>query len=164
MGESDESYRYIDLLIADQEEAFRLSGEHDRRSAIRFFQDKKVSSLIITNGSKDISIYSDGSFFNTCGASEMPVSRKVIDELKNAQGGDTTGCGDNFVGGVIASVVTQLKNGSKYPDLREACCWGIVSGGFTCFYMGGTYIEENTGEKLARIKPYYESYKKQISG
>ncbi len=164
MGESDESYRYIDLLIADQEEAFRLSGEHDPRSAIRFFQDKKVSSLIITNGSKDISIYSDGRFFNTCGASEMPVSRKVIDELKNAQDGDTTGCGDNFVGGVIASVVTQLQNGSKYPDLREACCWGIVSGGFTCFYMGGTYIEENTGEKLARIKPYYESYKKQISG
>ena len=27
LGESDESYRYIDLLITDQEEAFRLSGE-----------------------------------------------------------------------------------------------------------------------------------------
>ena len=39
---------------------------------------------------------------------EMPVSAKVIDELKNPQRGDTTGCGDNFVGGVIASVVNQL--------------------------------------------------------
>ena len=38
----------------------------------------------------------------------MPVSEKVIDERKNSQSGDTTGCGDNFVGGVIASVVTQI--------------------------------------------------------
>jgi len=162
MGESDESYRYIDLLIADNEEAFCLSGKQDLQAAIRFFQDNKVSSLIITNGSKNISTYSDGRFFSTSGLKEMPVSRKVIDELKYAQG-DTTGCGDNFVGGVIASVVTQLQNGAKHPDLQEACCWGVISGGFACFYMGGTYFEENSGEKLARIKPYYESYKKQIS-
>lgn len=164
LGESDESYRYIDLLIADQEEAFRLSGERDSKTAIKFFQDKKVSSLIITNGSKNISTYSDGLFFSTSGLTEMPVSGKVIDELKNSHGGDTTGCGDNFVGGVIASVVDQLQNGVNHPDLQEACCWGIVSGGFACFYMGGTYFEENIGEKRARIKPYYESYKKQISG
>ena len=163
LGESEESYRYIDLLIADNEEAFRLSGEHDFQAAIKFFQDKKVSSLIITNGSKDIPTYSDGRFFNASGLTEMPVSRKVTDELKYTQGGDTTGCGDNFVGGVIASVVTQLQNGVKHPDLQEACCWGVVSGGFACFYMGGTYFEENIGEKRARIEPYYESYKKQIS-
>ncbi|MCX6328132.1 MAG: carbohydrate kinase family protein, partial [Bacteroidia bacterium] len=125
--------------------------------------DKKVSSLIITNGSKNISTYSDGRFFTSSGLQEMPVSQKVISELKNFKGGDTTGCGDNFVGGVIASVVTQLKNGARHPDLVEASCRGIVSGGFTCFYMGGTYFEEKSGEKLERIKPYYESYKKQIS-
>jgi len=162
LGESDESYRYIDILIADREEGFRLSGEHDPHATIRFFRDKKVSSLIITNGSKNISTYSDGRFFNKSGLKEMPISRRIIDELKNAQGGDTTGCGDNFVGGVIASVVTQLQNGAKHPDLQEACCWGIVSGGFTCFYMGGTYFEKNNSEKLTRIIPYYESYIKQI--
>jgi len=164
LGESDESYKFIDLLIADQEEAFRLSGEHDTQAAKRFFQEKKVSSLIITNGSKNISTYSNGSFFNTSGLNEMPVSRKVTDELRNPQGGDTTGCGDNFVGGVIASVVTQLQNGTKHPDLREACCWGVVSGGFTCFYMGGTYFEEKTGEKRAKMEPYYDAYTKQIAG
>lgn len=163
LGESDESYKYIDLLIADQEEAFRLSGQNDTQSAINFFKDKKVSSMIITNGSKNISTYSDGRFFNACGLKEMPVSRKVIDELKNSQSGDTTGCGDNFVGGVISSVVNQIHNGTAHPDLNEACSWGIVSGGFACFYMGGTYFEEKTGEKLARIKPYYDSYIKQIS-
>ena len=164
MGESDESYGYIDLLIADQEEAFRLSGEHDPQAAISFFIDKKVSSLIITNGSKNISVFSDGRFFTASELKEMPVSKNVTDELKNPHSGDTTGCGDNFVGGVIASIVNQLHKGTKHPDLTEVSCWGIVSGGFACFYMGGTYFEENEGEKLARIKPYYESYKKQISG
>jgi sugar/nucleoside kinase (ribokinase family) len=164
MGESDESYRYIDLLITDQEEAFRLSGEHEPKAAVKFFQDKKVSSLIITNGSKNISVFSDGRFFTASELMEMPVSEKVIDELRNPHSGDTTGCGDNFVGGVIASVVTQLKEGTKHPDLREACCWGVVSGGFTCFYMGGTYFEEKTGEKRAKIEPYYDAYTKQITG
>jgi sugar/nucleoside kinase (ribokinase family) len=164
LGESDESYSFIDLLIADREEAFRLSGKNGLNSAIKFFQDKKVSSLIITNGSENISTYSDGRFFNSSGLKEMPVSRKVLEDQKNSQGGDTTGCGDNFVGGVIASVVAQLQNGTRHPDLPEACCWGVVSGGFTCFYLGGTYFEEKNGEKLARIKPYYEAYRKQIAG
>ncbi len=163
LGESDESYKYIDLLIADQEEAFRLSGEHDPKAAFKFFRENKVSSLIITNGSKNISTYSDGLFFKTSELKEMPVSRKVIDELKNAHGGDTTGCGDNFVGGVIASIVTQLQNGTKHPDIREASCWGVVSGGFACFYMGGTYFEEKTGEKRAKMEPYYEAYTRQIA-
>ncbi|MCJ7450093.1 MAG: carbohydrate kinase family protein [Bacteroidales bacterium] len=164
LGESDESYRYIDLLITDQEEAFRLSGAHDLNLAIQFFIGKKVSSLIITNGSKNIIACSDGQFFKSSDVIEMPVSQRVIEEIKNYQGGDTTGCGDNFVGGVIVSVVEQLQKGVRHPDLREACCWGIASGGFTCFYMGGTWFEKNPGEKLARIKPYYESYKDQISG
>jgi len=164
LGEFDDSYSCIDLLIADQEEAFRLTGESDPQAAIRYFQDKKVSSLIITNGSKNISTYSDGRFFNTSGSKEMPVSQKVIDELRNAQGGDTTGCGDNFVGGVIASVVTQLHNNIKRPDLQEICSRGVVSGGFACFYLGGTYFEEMAGEKRAKMEPYYDAYRKQIAG
>jgi sugar/nucleoside kinase (ribokinase family) len=164
LGESDESYKYIDLLITDQEEALRLSGEQLLHSAIKFFQDKKVSSLIITNGSKNISTYSDGRFFNTSGLKEMPVSRKVLDDQKNIQHGDTTGCGDNFVGGAIASVVTQLNNGARHPDLTEACCRGVVSGGFTCFYLGGTYFEQEDGEKRAKMQPYYDEYRKQIEG
>jgi sugar/nucleoside kinase (ribokinase family) len=164
LGESDESYRYTDLLITDQEEAFRLSGERDPREAARFFIEQKVSSLIITNGSRNILTYSDGKFFGASEITEMPVSRRVIEEIQNYQGGDTTGCGDNFAGGVMASVVNQLHTGIRQPDLHEACCWGIASGGFTCFYMGGTWFEENPGEKLSRTRPYYDFYKDQISG
>ncbi len=164
LGESDESYEYIDLLIADQEEVSRMSGEQDFATAIKFFKDKKLSSLIITNGSKNIIAYSDGKFFQAADVMEMPVSQRVSEELKISKGGDTTGCGDNFAGGVIASIINQLHKGIKNPDLREACCWGVVSGGFTCFYMGGTYFEEQPGEKKTKIKSYYEDYRKQIDG
>ena len=162
MGENDESYQFIDLLIADQEEALRLSGEKESTAAINFFIDQKVSSLIITNGAKPVTIYSSGRFFKASNIVYMPVSHMVTEELKFPHVGDTTGCGDNFVGGLIAAVVDQLQQTEIQPDLREVCCWGVVSGGFTCFYMGGTYFEEKTGEKKAKMLPYYESYRKQI--
>ena len=164
LGKSDDSYQYIDLLITDQEEALRLSGEKSAEATIRFFRDKQVSSLIITNGSKNILVYSDGQFLEPLALTELPVSQKVVEELKYNKDGDTTGCGDNFVGGVIASIVNQLQGGVQHPDIQEACCWGIVSGGFACFYMGGTYFEQKTGEKLTKIKPYYECYNQQIRG
>jgi sugar/nucleoside kinase (ribokinase family) len=163
LGEKDDSYKYIDLLITDQEEAYRMSGSKDLQSAIKFFMDNKVSSFMITNGSKNISAYSDGSLFNSSGVIEMPVSQKVIVDRNSVKGGDTTGCGDNFAGGVIASVVNQLQAGEIQPDMIEAVCSGVVSGGFTCFYLGGTYFEEKPGEKRAKMKPFYDAYKKQIS-
>ncbi len=164
LGNSDDSYQYIDLLIADQEEALRLSGETNAEAAIQFFMDKQVSALIITNGSNPVSVYSNGQFFEKLALTQLPVSKKVVDELKFNKTGDTTGAGDNFVGGVIASIVNQLQGGVQHPDMIMASSWGIVSGGFACFYMGGTWFEQKSGEKLVKIKPYYESYQQQING
>ncbi|MBK9391295.1 MAG: carbohydrate kinase family protein [Bacteroidetes bacterium] len=164
LGESDESYALTDLLIADQEEAFRLSGERDTKAALQFFRNKKVASVVITNGSKNITAWSDGRFFMKDDVFELPVSKKVTDELLSARGGDTTGCGDNFAGGVIASIVNQLNGGTVLPDLKEACYRGIVSGGFTCFYLGGTFFEELPGEKRQKMEPYYAAYRQQIEG
>jgi sugar/nucleoside kinase (ribokinase family) len=163
LGSSDDSYQYIDLLITDQEEALRLSGETTAQAAIRFFMDKKVSAGMITNGPKNIFVFSDGQFFQPLVLTELPVSQKVVDELKYNKDGDTTGCGDNFTGGVIASIVNQLQNGVKHPDILEASSWGVVSGGFACFYMGGTWFEQKSGEKLRKIKSYLESYVRQIN-
>jgi sugar/nucleoside kinase (ribokinase family) len=163
LGEDDESYRLTDILITDNEEALRLTGESEINKAVNFFLDKKVPAFIITNGPSDIIIYSDGSFFTESPVSFLPVSHTFRNELNGHRAGDTTGCGDNFVGGVIASAVNQLTFGTVKPDLVEACSWGIVSGGFACLYMGGTYFEEYPGEKISRIKPYYDNYRKQIS-
>ena len=59
--------------------------------------------------------------------------------------------------------MNQLNSGKKMLDLKEALSWAVVSGGFACFYLGGTFFEDKPGEKLEKMKPYYESYKRQIS-
>jgi sugar/nucleoside kinase (ribokinase family) len=164
LGDSDESYAYTDLIISNKEEALRLSGTGDPEAASCFFREKGVSSFIITDGANDITAYSDGRFFSNSGYFKMPVSKKIKDELKYPHEGDSTGCGGNFAGGVIASILMQLTKGLTPPNLEEACCWGIVSGGFTCFYLGGTYFERSPGEKLSIMEGYYESYRKQLLG
>ena len=164
LGSSDESYQYIDLLITDNDEALRLSGESTTEAAIGFFLDKKVPAFILTNGSNPVTVYSNGQLFELLEMSKYSVSQRVVEELKTNKNGDTTGAGDNFVGGVLASIMNQLQAGTQTPSLKEAALWGIVSGGFACFYMGGTYFEKSVGEKMAKIKTYYESYKKQFNG
>jgi sugar/nucleoside kinase (ribokinase family) len=163
LGKSDESYQNIDLLITDFEEALRLSGKRSLDEAVQFFREKGTGAVVVTNGSKNIRAWSSGKFFRPLIETDMPISEAVSKELAKGHMGDTTGCGDNFVGGVIASLVSQLQQTGSIPDLTEACMWGVVSGGYTCFYMGGTYFEKQPGEKSELIAPYYEQYKKQIS-
>lgn len=162
LGKSDDSYRNIDLLITDFEEALRLSGKLTLDEAMQFFSEKGTKAVLITNGSKPVQLFSDGSLFQKLNAAEMPVSATVSKELKKGHSGDTTGCGDNFVGGVIASLVLQLQKRVDILDLKEACIWGIISGGYTCFYVGGTFMEQHPGEKFKLIRPYYDHYKNQI--
>jgi sugar/nucleoside kinase (ribokinase family) len=158
----ENSYQNIDLLIADHEEALRLSGTKETEAACSYFMKSGLSAFVITNGSKDIFAWSDGKLFAQLDLKTMPVCRQITDELKSNRTGDTTGCGDNFVGGILYSVVEQLKQRNHQPDLSEAIAWGVVSGGFTCFYVGGMYQEPVMGDKLSRIKPYYAQYKAQI--
>lgn len=162
IGQTDECYSYIDLLITDYEEALRLSGRRTLNEAMQFFIENKTGAVVVTNGANNIRVFSSGKLFCPLSDSEMPVSAAVAEELKKGHSGDTTGCGDNFVGGVIASLVLQLQKGMDKLDLNEACTWGIVSGGYTCFYVGGTFMEQYPGEKNKLIYPYYEQYKKQV--
>ncbi len=163
LGSSDKSYESIDLLIADREEALHLSGCDTINEALEFFRDKGTKAAIVTNGCKDTSYYSAGEIFKKVADSKMPVSEAVNERLRKGNvKGDTTGCGDNFVGGVIASVASQMFEGREELDLSEACCWGTVCGGFACFYYGGTFIEQHPGEKSELVKPYYDAFLKQI--
>ena len=165
LGESDKSYAYIDLLIVDLEEGLRLSGKSSLDEAMLFFKSNGAGAVIITDGSKNIRFFSNNDrLFTKISESELPISSTVTEELKSGRKGDTTGCGDNFVGGVIHSVVSQLSEGAEKVDLEKACMWGVVSGGYACFYVGGTYLEKQAGEKRRLIAPYYEKYKKQING
>ena len=163
MGRSDKGFQYMDLLIMDTEEALRISGEKEVGRAADFFMDMKTRSFIITRGPDDIVIYSDGTFFAPHPLAEIPVL--PIKDYKTIQmKSDTTGCGDNFSGGVISSLVTQMISGDRERfDLVEACSWGIASGTYTGLITGGTEFEKQKGEKLEKITRLYKEYKKKIA-
>ena len=168
IGDSDESYRFIDLLIVDHEEALRLSGESDIPSAIAFFREKGAGAVFVTNGARNVSLWADSPLFGKVAEQTMPVSAAVGEALRQGKKGDSTGCGDNFAGGVIGSLARQMvsckRSNDKCLDLREACRWGIVSGGFACFYYGGTYFEQKEGEKLSCLQDLYDQYLVQEAG
>jgi len=163
LGANDDSYAHIDLLITDSEEALRMSGTDNVADALRFFEEKGVGAAIVTNGTRDIMFFAHSPIFGQIPLTSLPICHAVGKALKEGgTKGDTTGCGDNFAGGVLASIIQQKHNGNVHLDLREACKWGVVSGGFTCFHYGGTYIESQPGEKLSHLLPLYEYYSKQI--
>jgi sugar/nucleoside kinase (ribokinase family) len=164
LGENNESLGLIDVLIMDCEEALKISGQKTIETASDFFASSRVSSFIITNGVKNVFGWSDGGLFKKSGILQLPVSKKVIDELRTHPElkGDTTGCGDNFAGGIIASVAMQLQNEKRGQfDLTKAISWGIASGGHTCFTVGGTYLEKSPGEKLKEVMELQREYIKQ---
>ena len=74
----------------------------------------------------------------------MPVSKKVKREMEQIEPNfrDTTGCGDNFAGGIIAALASQMYSSGKPCDIMEAVSWGIASGGFACLSVGGTLCGE----------------------
>lgn len=160
-----ENYDLIDILIMDSVEAIRISGQNSIEEAAAYFVSTRVSSFIITNGARELYAYSSGRLFIRTELIKLPVSQKITNELqqKPIEKGDTTGCGDNFAGGIIASIAWQLKDREKgHLDLIEVISWGIASGGFSCFTIGGTYLERYPGEKKAAIQQIQIEYLNQI--
>ncbi|MCK5152821.1 MAG: carbohydrate kinase family protein [Spirochaetales bacterium] len=163
--DEDKDYQMIDLLIADNEEARRISGYESKEEALAYFSGKGVHSIIITHGSEDLICYSDGLFFVEKGIFTLPVSKSAGDQMRalsSESGADTTGCGDNFAGGVYASIALQLENNKdEKPSLKEAASWGVVSGGFAGLHQGGFYYEKKQGEKLEKLKILFKEYEQQ---
>ena len=161
LGSSDESYRQIDLLIADFEEALRLSGTETLDAALDFFMACGVGAVVVTNGARDVAVRIGSSRYVPGIESSYPISRAIADELAAypERKGDTTGCGDNFVGGMLASVACQLEAGEQEINLEEAIAWGVVSGGLACFQMGGVFFESHSGQKKALMDSYLEAYR-----
>jgi len=167
LGSSDRSYAATDLLIADHEEALRLSGTSSVDDALTFFISKGVGAAVVTNGVRDIEVAVGSPRFQQVGRWSMPASRAIVDELARypERKGDTTGAGDNFAGGVLVCVAMQLAAGRRSVpregaiDLQDAVAWGAVSGGGACFHMGGVDYETRRGDKLARLEPYLKAYR-----
>ncbi len=170
LGESAESYRYIDLLIVDFDEALRLSGKKTLAEAAEFLQTSGVSAFFITHGAKNFYGWSNGKLFtktpedpaNLYGMTVYGVSDLADEDLAKypERRGDTTGCGDNFAGGIVASLIRQIMEGAAPGEISalDAAAWAAASGGAACFCKGGTFIEKMPGEKLAILRRYAEAY------
>ncbi len=166
MGDTAESLKLIDLLVMGKEEALRISGKYNLDDAAKYFIACKSKSFIITNGADDFYAYSENGIFTDTGLLKLPVSGKVKNDILTSPliKGDTTGCGDNFVGGAIAAMSWQMRKEQTFRiDFRDVISWAVASGGFACYYFGGTYIETRRGEKLQKIKEIRDLYLEQTS-
>lgn len=99
----DHLYRYIDYMIPSLDEAAYVTGETDERKMADFFREKGAANVVIKLGgngcyvkSKDAAFYQD------------PYDIRPV---------DTTGCGDNFTGGLVHSI---LKGASLEESVRFA--------------------------------------------
>jgi sugar/nucleoside kinase (ribokinase family) len=166
VGEDAQTWRSVDVVIADEVEALRMSGCASASEALRFFAEMGAGAAVVTRGAEPFVAWSSGRDFAAMGPEEMPVCAAVDRDLRDRpqSRGDTTGCGDNFVGGIVASLAEQLARGGRRGslDLVEACAWGAASGGFACFYVGGTWFESRAGEKRDLVAPYTRGYLAQL--
>lgn len=166
LGDTQESLPLIDLLACDQEEALRISGQSSSSEAVAYFLEHGAGAAVVTQGANRIHLGATNQAFTPLPRTVLPVSEAVRNELASGKGrhGDTTGCGDNFLGGMMVSLALQrLQNGTEAPlNLSEACAWGAASGGLACYYSGGVYQESSPGEKFSRVKPTLQNYCRQI--
>jgi sugar/nucleoside kinase (ribokinase family) len=161
----DGSIELIDLLIMDWDEAMKISGApNDINAAAEFFIRKGVGAFVVTHGALNIYAWSGGKLFKKLDLTALPVCEQVDRDIKaNPESrGDTTGCGDNFAGGVLSALVNGLAQKKDDLDLVEAVAWGSASGGFACFTIGGTYLEKFPGDKRKKVERYYNYYSEQL--
>jgi sugar/nucleoside kinase (ribokinase family) len=162
-----ESYRNCDLIVMDRDEALRLSGETRLEAAIRYFTSSGVGAFVVTRGAESVIAWAGQGRFEPFETVAFPVidrpSARSMAEAAGfagaASGGDTTGCGDAFAGGIIASLARQLSgSGKDRLDLEEAIGWGIAGGAFTLSILGGTWFETRPGEKRLIVEAIHQAW------
>ena len=162
LGDSDEAYRYVDALVVNQTEALLHSGETELGRALEFFRRAGVGACVVTEGVDPVLYWSGGRPFAPADG-RLPIPEAILrDKASGAlPTGDSVGCGDNFAGGVVASVALQRKAG-RALDLREAVLLGNLSGGIASTHAGGVFYERHPGEKRELLRKYRLLYERQL--
>ncbi|MDF1568793.1 MAG: carbohydrate kinase family protein [Spirochaetaceae bacterium] len=169
-----QNYANIDLLVVDKEESVKISGAPTVSEAMEWFLNNGCGSVVITQGADDVllGIGSTGKKrpweFKRLKRRSMPTCR-YADEITASMTTprDTTGCGDNFVGGMMDSIARQLAEapsmtGRMSLDLEDAVFSGIAAGSVALTCLGGVYYEKAPGQKLEALDPYLTAYRKQL--
>ncbi len=170
MGEG-EAFPFIDLLVADSEEIRGLagSGPASLEACVDSLLARGLTSVVATRGADPAYFRSLGGIFGEC-RGYAPTHAGLVASAKDRQGnpGDTSGAGDNFLGGLLADLMQQLLADDFYPKgephverelleisplrLRRAVDAGHIAGGLACLQYGGVRIEKTTGEFLGRVR------------
>ncbi|MDR2797084.1 MAG: carbohydrate kinase family protein [Treponema sp.] len=165
LGLLDDAYAAIDLLIADQDEAIKTSGCPTIEAAVAWFLAQGTGAVIVTQGVQPVRFAAGKGIFAPHELSSLPVCAAINQDISRRPElqGDTTGCGDNFAGGIMVAMVEQMMSEARGKlDLREACIPAIIAGGFACFTWGGVFYESRPGEKRERLAPYMPRYRSQL--
>lgn len=175
LGDGQRDYPLVDLMICDAEEARRLTGEAKPVDAVRQLLAWGAGAAIVTEGDRPVTLAAaGGGAFVETEVTTLPVSDEVrrLADTVDASQRDTTGCGDNFAGGVVAEITRQLAGGgsagaaggaTRRPvDLTGAVIEGICAGAAAWFQLGGTWVEPAPGAAIARLAPFREAYRRQV--
>ncbi len=166
-----ENYSNIDLLAVDREESLKISGQKNPQEALQWFLNMGCGAIIITQGVNDVLMaVNNNSSFRELSQNSMPTCRYADNILKSITAPrDTTGCGDNFVGGLIDSLAHQMAERQENQEnknklnLEEAVISATAASSLALTCLGGVYYENEPGEKLAIMQPYFEAYRKQLA-
>ncbi len=162
-----DDYTNIDLLVVDREEALKISGKTTPKDAMDWFLKKGCRGVVVTQGPDEVLM---GTGNNKSGRflqperSAMPTCRyadEVVAGLTKKR--DTTGCGDNFVGGLIDSLAHQLNENARALNLEEAVISGIAAGSVALTCLGGVYYEDEPGQKFKAMEAYFEAYRRELA-
>ncbi len=163
-----QDYENIDLLVVDREEALKISGAPNPGEAVTWFLASGCRAIIITQGAGDVLLGTGSGPFEETEYDSMPTCRyadEVVAGLSTPR--DTTGCGDNFVGGLIDSIAHQMAEAEEREDftslsLEEAVISGVAAGSVALTCLGGVFYEEWPGEKFEAMQPYIEAYLQEL--
>jgi sugar/nucleoside kinase (ribokinase family) len=164
LGDSDEAYRHVDVLVMDRAEALLHSGEAELGRALDFYRRAGVGACVVTQGVEPVHCWSRGTTFRPTDG-QLPIPAGILrDKAAGAlPTGDSVGCGDNFAGAVVASIALQLRRG-RGLSLPEAVVLGNLAGGIASTHAGGVLDERHPGEKRALVERYRGPYLDQLAG
>lgn len=163
LGEDNDAMKHTDVLLVDQEEALRISGASNEQEAMSSFLKRGVGAVLITHGAEPITIASSGRVFDFSGIRSYPIAALHTSLLDKAGKplGDTTGCGDNFLGGITAGLARFLADGCERGRIPtdEVLAEGAIAGAVARGTLGGLFRESHPGQKADLLAIMRESYR-----
>lgn len=167
----DEAWPLIDLLVGDEAEILNYAGKSGVEEAVDALIDRGLASAVVTRGSEPVYFRSIGGLFGES-RGYVPASARLATMARDraTHPGDTTGAGDNFLGGLLTSFFQQWLADDIFPKgdlhiereihhmnplrLRRAIEFGVITGGLACLQHGGVRLEKSKGERLGQVREF----------